>query len=1276
MSNVIQSAISSIRNKASEILNDNQGWFRGGKFTPVQQVQRIGSDLGYQARDLYNQTNQNAWSPGGTNTRVVNAIQGGINNVANWNRYEIPKPQVKSKIGQTAINLGFGIPESIINTPRNYLTGIARTGLELGTAKKEGRQVNLQNLAGGIAPLTESLIDVGTFGGGTVAKNLLKEGAKQTVGKAILKQGAKGAGMGALGGATYGLDQQYGKDFNAGEVATSVAGGALLGGVIGGGLGGVSAVKTKLFGGYKSLGFDDKTAKELTNKHFIRSENVPVKLTTPNQRKVNTEINTVLKRPLNSPIYSDDLKKYQSIKLKLPDTEIGMGLSTKSINRNNVLTEQGISKGVIPEVGGKITPQTDIVPQMEQFPQGKLKLKVNNKPIQGLQDSQLPDMVVPKTSEISQLSISKKGKLNTDKLNITPEQKVAIDQIQDNVPVTVIGNKDVIKESKLTTGSKKAMTDDQMKKVLASQLNSRQEVVSLTRQFEKLKKSGANELELTALKSKIIDQSRIAQQEGTLAGRQLQARNILANELATPEQKIYALLDNAGIDKKKYIKDAINVDFNDATQAVNFYRKYVPPKFSEILTEIRYTNMLSSPLTQIVNTFSNIIQSGIVKPIEKTVTGGLDFISSKFTGKERQYFASQGIDYTKGYVSALPEAWKKFKNIASGKEMSIRPDLEHIPTATKGALKWYSAPLRVLEASDQFFRTLVKSGERKSLTRLNLSESEIAKRAEQSADYTLFRQKFDPTGELGQGVVLKTWDKWNSAIQNLRKVPGGNWILPFIQTPTNILKQGVEYSPLGVSTMIGAKRPLEQLSKAIIGTTVFASLYGIADKGATTWDVPSNAKEKELFYSAGMQPYSVKIGNKWVSYSKLGPLSYPLAMVSALKWAEKNNPDQGVVGNLQDALGEMVGFFGDQSYVSSIGDFINTMKSGYGIKNAVSGEITNMVGQLIPYKSFQGWLTRMIDPTYRKPEGMLQNIQATTPGLSTGVPAYKDIYGQDSKRDLPVYNSFSPLKVSVEKPEQANLLQQQQDLNIEKAQIKKQGEALGLGDAKTSVENGGEAQTIGNVIVYYDEGVKTLDLKKMDDISALPSDNKYNSAIKESKQYSEAAKIMDNTALTTEQQQTALDRLGIDKTKADYYRVANDSDNLKTMFVMDAINKVKTEGGGFSDVIQLLANQRTEVNSKMIASNGVLDNLVDEGILSKAQATQLKKYKFENGQLTPKTKTGTQAKKAKKISVTLRKMSAPKLSSSRTKVKRISVPKLTYKKTKARKLRVLKVAKR
>jgi len=201
----------------------------------------------------------------------------------------------------------------------------------------------------------------------------------------------------------------------------------------------------------------------------------------------------------------------------------------------------------------------------------------------------------------------------------------------------------------------------------------------------------------------------------------------------------------------------------------------------------------------------------------------------------------------------------------------------------------------------------------------------------------------------------------------------------------------------------------------------------------------------------------------------------------------------------------------------------------------------------------------------------------------------------------------------------------------------------------------------------------TLSLTKLDDINNLPTSNRYQSAIRESKQYSEAAKILDNTNLSSEQQQTALARLGISPDKASYYQVANDNDNLKTMFVLDAINKVKTQGGGFSDVLQLIAHQRTDINGKMIASNGVLDNLVDEGILTYAQAKELKKYKMVDGKLTAKRKSVGRAKAPKKVS--LRKMSTKGMI-KRAKVKGIKVPKLKFKTIKPKKLKVLKVANR
>jgi hypothetical protein len=294
-----------------------------------------------------------------------------------------------------------------------------------------------------------------------------------------------------------------------------------------------------------------------------------------------------------------------------------------------------------------------------------------------------------------------------------------------------------------------------------------------------------------------------------------------------------------------------------------------------------------------------------------------------------------------------------------------------------------------------------------------LSAGDIALKAENSAKYRLFRQTFDPQGKTGQGYLLQVWDKYNSVIQQLRRFPGGNWIVPFLQTPTNILKQGVEYSPLGLATIPGSKNAIEQLSKTIIGSAVFAGTYGLLNKLEFTWDVPTGQKERDLFYAANMMPYSVKIGNQWVSFSKLGPLSYPMAMAAALRYAEKYDLPTDKESAISTAVGGMLKFYSDQSYVKQLGDFIDSVQTGKGVIGGLKMEATNAVSQMIPYKSFLGWLSRMIDPVSRKSTGVVSSVASQLPWLSKTVePYYNPVTRKPSERSNPLFNSFSPIRVN------------------------------------------------------------------------------------------------------------------------------------------------------------------------------------------------------------------------------------------------------------------------
>ena len=122
--------------------------------------------------------------------------------------------------------------------------------------------------------------------------------------------------------------------------------------------------------------------------------------------------------------------------------------------------------------------------------------------------------------------------------------------------------------------------------------------------------------------------------------------------------------------------------------------------------------LLSSPNTHIVNTASNLQGSGIIAPIEKTILGGVDFLKSAATGSPRQYYAGEGATYAKGYYSKMGEAAHKFADVMRGRSMIQNPDVREIPLTTGGLAhaveKTLSYPLRLLEAADQFFQTLVK----------------------------------------------------------------------------------------------------------------------------------------------------------------------------------------------------------------------------------------------------------------------------------------------------------------------------------------------------------------------------------------------------------------------------------------------------------------------------------------------------------------------------------------------------------------------------------------
>lgn len=628
---------------------------------------------------------------------------------------------------------------------------------------------------------------------------------------------------------------------------------------------------------------------------------------------------------------------------------------------------------------------------------------------------------------------------NLDRLNIDKGAKAAIQaeingagQALKETVGSTLSNKEVIDLASSTSKVvSRAVNREQTAAKIASNLRLRQEIAKVAQD---------GKIDESFIKLWMKDKS-----IGEDIARQLQARKIQADPLETGFidtilQAIYKVNKNAD----EVALAARNVDFNNVKEVTEFYRKFVKPKTSEWIDLLRYNSMLTSPNTHIINTMSNLQGTGIIAPIEKTLTGILDATRSALTGQPRKYAVGEGAAYAKGFYTNLGNAARRFKDVLSGKDVVSHPDVRQIPLATKGGKRVIenvlSVPLRLLDAMDKFFMTATEAGlERAAKYRASKGIEFAGEAPVKEAARRVFR-----AGSENQGHVLNAVDTFTNLLMRARESDNSivstisKFTLPFIRTPTELLKQGIEYSPAGITTLVGAKNKTEQLSKAIMGTASAMGVAMLLGEDRLTWAEPTNAKRKAEFRAAGRQPYSVKVGDKWISYSKLHPaLAFNFALVSSLDDALKNQKlSDSDADSILSAFSKYGNFLVDQSYLRNIGDFVASVK---GDEERYARIASNYVQQLIPFRALSSWIERLTDPYQRQVDTdgnildqQMQQIMMQIPGLAQKVPTRKTPLGTPLENQNRGLNAFSPNRVTTENPLFENIL----NINETKSKVK------------------------------------------------------------------------------------------------------------------------------------------------------------------------------------------------------------------------------------------------
>jgi len=438
-----------------------------------------------------------------------------------------------------------------------------------------------------------------------------------------------------------------------------------------------------------------------------------------------------------------------------------------------------------------------------------------------------------------------------------------------------------------------------------------------------------------------------------------------------------------------------------------FVEKAAKPKWRNKISELYINFLLSNPPTHIVNTVSNGITAIAQIPEYATAAaiGGARRLARGKAAQER-VMASEVGQRAIGLIHGAKEGAHLFaKALRTGEADDFASKVEGDEFKAISGLKGevIRIPTRLLTAEDQFFKGIARRME------LGAQASRIAQREGLKGEARAERiaalianptdEMFDRALDYGRYLTFqRKLGKIGSHVSGITSESLlAKFIAPFVRTPINLLKFATERSPAApllkewrADYMAGGIRRDLAVAKMLLGTGLGLSIYTAAAEGRLTGGRPPDDAKTRLLYADGWQPYSVKIGDKWVSYSRLDPLSTTIGLAADLATLPDNLSDRQrddkamiVTASIMSNLASKTWLSGVSSFVEGLadpgryaGNWIERLASSFAVPAGVAG------------------VARSIDPVARQRNSIGEAIQARVPGMSDKLLPRRDVFGE------------------------------------------------------------------------------------------------------------------------------------------------------------------------------------------------------------------------------------------------------------------------------------------
>lgn len=542
-----------------------------------------------------------------------------------------------------------------------------------------------------------------------------------------------------------------------------------------------------------------------------------------------------------------------------------------------------------------------------------------------------------------------------------------------------------------------------------------------------------------------------------LAGKEGKVDDALANYIAasTGSARVLRSVRDLNYEIINAFKNLDDPDALDLLVKAGMSKKDITPttmqKFVEWATMIKLTG-LSTHVRAALGNGSMLF----FRPFEKAGAAAVDALVSGVKGTKRSVYAREALAEINGARHGIKEALRKATETLKSEEKALLEQSKFGETIARGGAirgrdfgefgkrvgvrnfgEFVRLPGRVIGAVDVFFKELNYGAELAAqATRAGLKNGLKGDKLERFVADAIT----DPVGVLGRDILEKVkfsatervfQENLGEFAQHLggirNKAPITRLIMPFWNTPINLLKQATQRTILTAALPSTWKKIGKGGAEAseIIGRAVTGSLFmgSAIYAGLSGYITGSGGKKKDLLYTTGWQPYSIKFGDTYVGYRGFEPISSWLRAAGDIAEGVKG---KATIDKIAKQFGvSYVSQFIENPFLMGIHDITSAQKDFE--RGDIPKIVPNIiVGATIP-TIIQQWGTRVFDPVVRKPKGAMQTIASRTPGLSTTISPLKNVFGEEVVRYNP---ALQALGFQVSKKKDNRLAEELLRLNI------------------------------------------------------------------------------------------------------------------------------------------------------------------------------------------------------------------------------------------------------